>query len=133
MFGFDGKYKGVHTRWLDSVKGRRMLRAVFFGPIRFIEIDQTVEHGRGQLRAWLTHEMVHIKQGTGFKNWLHPWKYQNDARYRYQCELEAFAAQLKDAIHSDKLTSTYANYIRHEYNLPMDLTINAEQDLKDLL
>jgi len=131
VFGFKGKYKGVHTRWLDSVKGRRMLRAVFFGPIRWIEIDQTVKHGKGELGSWLTHEMAHIKQGTD--NWLHPWKYQRNPRYRYECELEAFAAQIRRASYTDKLVSTYANYLRHEYHLPMDLTINAEQDLKDLL
>ena len=137
MFGFSGKYKGIHTRWLDSVKGRRMLRAVFFGPIRWIEIDQTVKHGKGELASWLTHEMAHIKQGTGFRNWLHPLKYQRNPRYRYECELEAFAAQLKafkaDKLPADLLIYTYANYLRHQYNLPMDLTINAEQDLKDLV
>ena len=76
--------------------------------------------------------MAHIKQGAGFKNWLHPWKYQRNPRYRYECELEAFAAQLKPE-YTDKLISTYANYLRHQYKLPMDLTINAEQDLKDLI
>ena len=81
--------------------------------------------------ALVIHEREHVRQWWTGGLFIHNLRYALSSSYRYQCELKAYAVQIK-ALPEEHRTH-YLSYFSHYLATTYDLPVSKEQVHKDLL